>query len=71
MQLFTVTPKEIKKFRKIKEITQKRLADILCKSVKTIQAWEQGQQKPGGTEVKVLLMMIKKPSFYKKFAEAK
>ena len=54
------TPEEIKKIRLRNKTSQSVFAHYLNISSSTIQQWERGQKKPGGSALKLLNLIDKK-----------
>lgn len=53
-----ITPDDIRRFRKQKELSQQALASILGVGVATISRWENGEAKPTGTAAVILSTLI-------------
>lgn len=54
-------PHEIKALREKNQYTQLYLGEILGVSIKTIQAWECGTNKPTGTALRILQVLEQDP----------
>lgn len=59
--------KEIKKIRANVGLTQKLFASFLGVSVKTIEAWEEGLNKPSGAASRILTMLENDNRIIKKY----
>ena len=57
------SPEEIKQIRKKSGLTQAFFADFLGVSVKTVEAWESGRNKPSGAACRLLALTKKDPQF--------
>jgi len=66
------SPHEIKKLREKLQFTQTYFGELLGVSLKTIQAWESGTNKPNGTALRVFQVLDNDPKAFDKyvFAEA-
>lgn len=53
---------EIRQIRIEKQMTQKTFADVLGVSVKSVEAWEAGTNKPNGSAVRLLQLIEKEES---------
>jgi len=53
-------PAEIKRIRESAHVSQAVFALLLNTSVSTVQKWEIGQKKPGGTALKLLHLVQKR-----------
>jgi len=53
-----IGPKEIKRTRKVLEMTQEQFADKVGVSVQTVRSWEQGINKPGPFSAVILGALI-------------
>lgn len=56
---------KVKKIRKKLALTQRRFADALGVSVKTVEAWEANRNKPNGTAQRFLYLLDKNPGLLK------
>jgi len=56
------SPQEIKQLRKKLQFTQTYFGELLGVSLKTIQAWESGINKPNGTALRIIQMLENDPS---------
>ena len=61
------TPEEIKRLRLNLRFTQAHFGALLGVSLKTIQAWEAGINKPNGTALRVFQVLNKDPKALDKF----
>lgn len=50
-------PKHIQNLRKEKEMTQRRFADLLGVSVRTVEAWETGKSHPNGSAKRLMQLV--------------
>jgi len=62
---------KIKQIRENLHLSQRRFADVLGVSVKTVEAWESGRNKPAGSSVRLLQIIEKQPKVVGEFAAAK
>lgn len=60
------TPQEIKTIRQSTGLTQKKFALYLGVSVKTVEAWEAGRNRPEGAACRLLTLTKQDPSFPQK-----
>jgi len=60
------TPQEIKSIRQNTGLTQKKFALYLGVSVKTVEAWEAGRNRPEGSACRLLALTKQDPAFPKK-----
>ena len=65
------SPEKIKELRMKLRLTQACLGELMGVSLKTIQAWEAGTNKPNGTALRILYMLDIDPNAFCKivFAE--
>ena len=63
--LETFTSTEIKAIRKSTGMTQSLFAQFMCVSVKTVEAWESGKNRPEGSARRMLALTRKDPQFPK------
>jgi len=61
------TPQEIKALREEKQYTQFYFGEILGVSLKTIQAWEAGTNKPNGTALRLFQVLEQAPNVLEQF----
>ena len=61
------TPEEIKELRIRLQYTQTYFGELMGVSLKTIQAWEAGTNKPNGTALRVFQMLDKDPLALEKY----
>lgn len=57
----------IRQIRKQAHMTQKIFAEIMGVSVKTVEAWESGRNKPQGPAKRMLSMMEIEPNIFEHF----
>ena len=55
---------DVKDIRKKMDMTQKQFSETLGVSVKTIEAWENGRNKPTGVAMRLLEICKKKPELF-------
>jgi putative transcriptional regulator len=55
------TPQEIKELREQNHFTQLYFGELLGVSIKTIQAWEAGTNKPNGTALRMFQVLEQDP----------
>ncbi|MGY4786433.1 helix-turn-helix domain-containing protein [Bacillus safensis] len=55
---------DVKNIRKKMNMTQKQFSKTLGVSVKTIEAWENGRNKPNGVAMRLLEICKKKPELF-------
>jgi len=55
------SPAEIKTLREQGSYTQTRFGDLLGVSLKTVQAWEAGTNKPGGSSLRLFQILENNP----------
>ena len=55
---------KIKRLRKTMNVSQSVFADLLNVSVKTVQAWEQGDNTPKGTTTRLLQIVENNPEYF-------
>ena len=60
-------PEEIKELRIRLQFTQTYFSELMGVSIKTIQAWETGTNKPNGTAQRVFQMLDKDPTALEKY----
>ena len=56
------TAEEIKNLRERNKYTQLYFSELLGVSIKTVQDWEAGTNKPGGTAIRIFQMLEKDPN---------
>lgn len=56
-----LSKEEIVKIRKKLQVSQSAFAVLLNISTKTVQKWEQGENRPNGSSLKLLLIAKKNP----------
>ena len=56
------SPGEIKELRQKLQLTQSHFGELLGVSLKTIQAWEAGTNKPNGTALRVFQVLNRDPN---------
>jgi len=61
------TPNEIKSLRENNRYTQSFFGEMLGVSLKTIQAWERGTNKPTGTALRMFQILEKDPEAFEKY----
>ena len=61
------SPEEIKKLRIRLKFTQTYFGELMGVSLKTIQAWEAGINKPNGTALRVFQVLDKDPHALEKY----
>ena len=61
------TPEEIKELRGRLQLTQAYFGELLGVSLKTIQAWEAGTNKPNGTALRMFKVLDKDPNAFDKY----
>lgn len=66
-----ISRQKIKKIREDLHLSQRRFADILGVSIKTVEAWEAGRNKPAGSSVRLLQIIERRPQVVKEFASSK
>ena len=59
------SPSEIKTIRKNAGMTQRLFAEFLGVSLKTVEAWESGRNRPNGTACRLLSLTKDNPQFPK------
>lgn len=57
----TYTNNEIKNIRKKMNMTQKQFSETLSVSIKTVEAWENGRNRPNGVARRLLDICKRKP----------
>ena len=57
------TAEDIKHIRKSTGLTQQMFASLMGVSVKTVEAWESGRNKPEGPACRILAMIARDPQF--------
>lgn len=57
----TYTKNEIKNIRKKMNMTQRQFSETLSVSIKTVEAWENGRNRPNGVAMRLLDICKKKP----------
>ena len=53
------TPEEIKNLRLRNSMTQRTFADFMGVSIKTVEAWENGRNRPSGSASRLMQMISK------------
>ena len=61
------SPQEIKELREKLQFTQTYFGEFLGVSLKTIQAWESGTNKPNGAALRIFQVLKKDPSALDKY----
>ena len=61
------TPEEIKELRIRLQFTQTYFGELMGVSLKTIQAWEAGTNRPNGTALRVFQVLSKDPHAFEKY----
>lgn len=59
-QVKDLTANQIKKIRTRQKVSQEVFAKLLNISIRTVQAWEQGEQQPRGMALKLLNLVAQK-----------
>lgn len=57
------TAEDIKRIRMSTDLTQRMFASFMGVSVKTVEAWESGRNRPEGPACRILAMIEKNPQF--------
>ena len=65
--IINYSPQEIRKLRIKLQYTQTYFGELLGVSLKTIQAWEAGTNKPNGTALRVFQVLEKDPKALDKY----
>jgi len=65
--IVTYSPQEIKELREKLQFTQTCFGELLGVSLKTIQAWESGTNRPNGTALRVFQMLESDPKALDKY----
>ncbi|MBX7059761.1 MAG: type II toxin-antitoxin system MqsA family antitoxin [Leptospirales bacterium] len=66
-----ISRQKIKKIRENLHLSQRRFADVLGVSIKTVEAWESGRNKPAGSSIRLLQIIERQPKVVGEFAAAK
>ena len=61
------TPQEIRALRKGYRFTQSFFGELLGVSLKTVQAWEAGTNKPAGTALRMIQVLEQDPHAFDKY----
>lgn len=65
-----ITPDRIRNIRKKHSLSQRKFAEIMGISQKTVESWETGRNTPSGMAKKLLIAIDKDPSLLKKLSDA-
>ena len=66
--LHVYTADEIKGIRKQQSMTQRLFAEALGVSVKTVEAWEAGTNRPSGLANRMLELLTKDDNFFERYS---
>lgn len=63
LQVVSYTPEEIKRIRLNAKMTQRVFASVIGVSIKTVEAWESGRNKPDGASRRLIGLIDRNPNF--------